>query len=88
MRAVTPRVFYMMTLFSEFGLSVANLKINMGAWVAQPVKHLTLGFGSGHDLMVCGFKPQVIREPAWDFLSLSLSLCPFPAHALSLSLSK
>ena len=23
-----------------------------GTWVAQSVKHLTLGFGSGHDLMV------------------------------------
>ena len=36
-------------------------------------------FGSGHDLMVCGFKPHVrlyadSTEPAWDSLSLSLSL--------------
>ena len=27
-------------------------RITRGAWVAQWVKHLTLGFGSGHDLMV------------------------------------
>jgi len=25
-----------------------------GVWVAQSVKHLTLGFGSGHDLRVVG----------------------------------
>ena len=24
-----------------------------GAWVAQSVEHPALGFGSGHDLMVC-----------------------------------
>ena len=55
-------------------------------WVAQSVKCLTLDFGLGHDLMVCGIEPHVrLRpdntEPAWD--SLSLSFCPFPAHALS-----
>ena len=27
-----------------------------GAWVAQAVKHLTLDFGSGHDLTVYEFK--------------------------------
>ena len=26
-----------------------------GTWVAQSVEHLTLGFSSGYDLMVCGF---------------------------------
>ena len=30
-----------------------------GTWVAPLVKHLTLGFGSGHDLIVCGTKPHV-----------------------------
>ena len=54
------------------------------AWVTQSVKCLILGFGSGHDLMVHGFKPCVglctdSSEPAWDSLS--------PPHALSLSLS-
>ena len=50
--------------------------------MAQCVKHLTLNFGSGHDFMVCEFKPHVglwtdSAEPAWDFspsLSASLSL--------------
>ena len=30
-----------------------------GAWLAQSVKRLTLGFGSGHDLMVGEFEPHV-----------------------------
>ena len=30
-----------------------------GAWVAQLVKHLTVDFGSGHDLMVCEFDPRI-----------------------------
>ena len=54
----------------------------MGAWVAQSVDHPTLGFGSGHDLMVFEFEPHIrLRmggvEPAWDSLSppLPLSLC-------------
>ena len=50
-----------------------------GAWVAQSGKCLTLGFGSGHDLTVHGFKPFVglcadSVEPAWDCLSLPLCL--------------
>ena len=62
-----------------------------GAWVAQSVKRPTLGFGSGHDLMVREFKPLIglhaaCAEPAWD--SLSPSLCPSPALACSLFLSK
>ena len=56
-------------------------------WVAKSVKCPTLGFGSGGDLVVCGFNPRVqlcanSAEPARD--SLSPSLCPSPAHALSL----
>ena len=48
-------------------------------------------FGSGHDLKVCEFEPRVglsavSAKPALDPLSPSLSLCPSPAHALSLSL--
>ena len=67
------------------------MKIKRGAWVAQSIERPTLCFSSGHDLMVCGFKPHVRlhadrAEPAWD--SLSLSLCPFPAHALSLKINK
>ena len=59
--------------------------------MAQLVKHLSLDFGSGHDLMVCEFKPHVeacvgTAGPAWDSLSpcLSASL----SHSLSLSLSQ
>ena len=47
--------------------------------MAQSVKHPSLGFGSGHDLMVRETEPHVrlcidSMEPAWDSLSLSLSL--------------
>ena len=47
----------------------------------------TLGFGSGHDLVVCGFKPHIGlcadgAEPAWDSLSLSAP----PLLVLSFSL--
>ena len=50
-----------------------------GAWVAQSVEHQTLDFGSGRDLTVRGFEPHTGlcadgAEPAWDSLSLSLSL--------------
>ena len=46
-----------------------------GAWEAQSVKCLTLGFGSGHGLVVREFEPctglcAYGAEPAWD------SLCP------------
>ena len=48
-----------------------------GALVAQSVKRQTPGFGSSHDLTVCGFKPHVglhdgSTELAWDSLSLPL----------------
>ena len=33
--------------------------VHWGTWVAQSVKYLTLGFGSGHDLMVCEVKPHI-----------------------------
>ena len=62
-----------------------------GAWMAQLVKCLTLGFGSGHDLTVREFEPcigfcVVSAKPAWDSLSPCLSL--HLSHLLSLSLSK
>ena len=49
-----------------------------GAWVDQSVKHQTLDFRSDHDLTAGGIEPHVSlradsAEPAWDFLSLSLS---------------
>ena len=47
--------------------------------MSQSVKHLTLDFGLGHDLMVHETEPHVrlcadSMEPAWD--SLTPSLCP------------
>ena len=55
--------------------------------MAQSVKHPTLGFGSGHDLMVCGIEPHVglcadIIEPALEATSL-----PLP-HSFSLRINK
>ena len=48
--------------------------------MAQLVKRLTLDFGSGHNLMVCGIEPHTALctdrvKPAWNSLSPSLSLC-------------
>ena len=48
-----------------------------GAWVVRSVKRPTLGFGSGHDLVVGGFELHIFAdsaEPAWDSLSPSLPL--------------
>ena len=61
-----------------------------GTWVAQLFKCLTLDFGSGHDLTVCGIEPHIglhadSTEPAWDFLSPSLSALP---SSLSLKINK
>ena len=52
--------------------------------MAQLVKHLTLDFSSGHDLMVHEFEPCIglcdgSAEPAWDSLSPSLSAPPLLA---------
>ena len=61
---------------------MANRKLHLwGTWVAQLVKHPTLGFGSGHDLTVHEFKPHIRfctdgMEPAWGFLSASFSTPP------------
>ena len=49
--------------------------------MAQSVKGLTLDFGSGHDLTVCGIEPCIrfcaeSAEPASDSLSPSLSEPP------------
>ena len=58
-----------------------------GIWVAQSLKHMTLGFSSGHDLTVRGIEPHIGHvnsltvEPAWD--SLSPSLCPSPLQTKS-----
>ena len=60
-----------------------------GARVAQPVERPTLGFNSGHDPRVVRSSPvwgsALSVEPAQD--CLSLSLCPSPPLACSLSVS-
>ena len=65
-----------------------------GTWVAQSIECPPLGFSSGHDLAVREFEPRVGlwadgSEPGACFrFCVSLSLCPSPVHALSLSVSK
>ena len=54
-----------------------------GTWMAQLVKHPTLDFGSGHDLMVHEIEPRMGHcadrtKATWDSPSFSLS-----AHPLS-----
>ena len=61
--------------------------------MAQSGERLTLDFGSGHDLTVCEFQPQVglradSMEPAWDPLSPSLSAPPLLMLSLSLKIYK
>ena len=68
------------------------IEIIRGAWVSQSVKHLTLDFGSGVDLVVRASEPHVglgadSGEPAWDSLS-SISRGSSPARALSLKINK
>ena len=63
-------------------------KTSRGAWVAQLVKHLTPGFGSGHDLVVSWVQAPCLGL-CWlprACLRFSLSLSPSPTHALSVSL--
>ena len=54
-----------------------------GTWVAQSVEHPTVDLGSGHDLTVPESSPKSCSglcayswEPAWDSLSLPLSVLP------------
>ena len=59
--------------------------------MTQSVKHLTLGFVSGHDLLVHGIEPCIglcadSMEPARD--SVSPSLFAPPPLMLALSLKK
>ena len=75
-------------------IRVNNTKI-WSAWVAHWVERLALGFGSGHDLTVHGFKSceglcTDSKELAWDSLSVCLSLSlPLPCLCfLSLSQNK
>ena len=40
-------------------ISIKNNMTGVGALVVQLIKHPALDFGSGHDLTVCGFEPQI-----------------------------
>ena len=80
-------------LFMHSTHGCSKPRCSNGSGVAQVVKHLTLDFGMGHDLMFCEFESCTDSvEPAWDSLSHSLPL-PLPhsclfSLSLSLSLSK
>ena len=87
-------IWFYVLFFTEIFLIYLNFQKVRGAWVAQLVERPTLGFGSGHDLIVCGIAHRVVGlqadsvEPAWASLSLpfSLSLPPSPTCTLSPSL--
>ena len=74
-------------------LLVIYKALSRGAWLAQLVKHLSFGFSMGHDVTVCEFELCIglcadRMEPAWDSLSLPLSLSVPPLLVLLLSLSE
>ena len=59
-----------------------------GTWMAQLVKFLTLGLGSGHGLTVCEIEPCIglcadSLQPARDSLSLPFSAPPLLSFPLS-----
>ena len=61
-----------------------------GAWMAQLVEHLTLDFGSGHDLTICEIESCIgLSLTAWSLLGILslISLCPSP-NLCTLSLSQ
>ena len=65
---------------------VTERSLSRGAWVAQSVRHLTLGFGSGRGLTVPGIELRAdSAEPAWDPLSPSVSAPPLLVLFLTLS---
>ena len=60
-------------------MPLKNFSASWGSWVVQLVKRLALDFDSGHDLIVHEIEPHIgvcahSTEPAWDSLSLCLSL--------------
>ena len=79
-----------LVISSLIHLFFKNVLISRGAWVSQSVKHPTLGFSSGHDLMVCEFKPLIrlcadTVESAWNSL-FPFSLSLLHSHSVSPSL--
>ena len=79
----------------EFEQLIIKNLIRRDAWVAQSVEHLTLDFGSGHDLTVHGIQPHSGPHAGHgDCLGFSLSHLSAPSLlslvrvcALSLPLS-
>lgn len=66
-----------------------HIKKGRGAWVAELVKHGTLGFASAPDLRIMKWSPVIgFVQSLLKFLS-SLSFCPSPlcTHVCALSLS-
>ena len=50
----------MSLVFFEIGMiKMPHRKERCGTWVTWSVQHLTLGFGSGHDLVVRGIEPRL-----------------------------
>ena len=79
---------FQIQVYQNHCLNYSLLKLNQkwGPWVAHSVEHLTLGFSSGHDLMVRGLEPSMGlcaegSEPAWD----SLSPPPLLTHCLKIN---
>ena len=78
-------------LIRKFG-NVARYKIKMEksdflGHLGGSVKHLTLDFGSGHDLTVHEIEPHIglctdSADPAWDSLSPSFSAPPLFMRSL------
>ena len=71
-------------LSNMLGHCTARNIMYRGTRVAQSVKQLTLGLGSGSELRVCAIEPCIrlcaaSREPAWDSLSPSVSAPPLLA---------
>ena len=60
--------------------NILQAKCGPGAWVAQSVKYLTLGFSSGHDLMVLWVR-ALHRALHWQ-----RGVCLGFSHPLSLPL--
>ena len=75
---------------TEVSLGSEILRVGAPGWLGR----LSANFGSGQDLVVRGFEPPVglhadSSEPGPSFaFCVSLSLCPSPVHALSLSVPK
>ena len=72
--------------------AIGTFKKCRDAWVAQLVKHLTLDFGSGHDLRVREIEPHIrltlIAQSLLGILSPFLSAPPLLILSLCLKINK